>query len=64
MKANKAKYISILFVSLFLGFTACTKQGIKNRALLLAVEKFDAEVQETAKASFVDKEQHQEFAGF
>lgn len=64
MKTNKAKYISILFFSLFLGFTGCTKQGIKNRALLLAVEKFDNEAQETAKANFVDQEQQKVFADF
>ena len=64
MKTNKAKYFSILFVSLFIGLTACTKQGIKNRALFLAVESFDNEAQQTAKANFIDVEQQKVFADF
>lgn len=64
MKTTATKYFLLLFVSLFVGVTACTKQALKNRALVLAVEKFDNEAQDTAKAHFVDKEQQKVFTDF
>lgn len=38
--------------------------GVKNRALALSIEKFDAETQTAAQANFVDKEQQKVFAEF
>lgn len=64
MKTKAIKYFFFLFVSLFLGVTACTKQGIKNRAVALAIEQFDDEAQTTAKTHFVDLEQQKVFIDF
>ncbi|WP_413288996.1 hypothetical protein [Bdellovibrio sp. HCB337] len=64
MKTQATKYFVLLFAVLFVGLTGCTKYAIKNRALVLAVEKYDSEVQDTAKAQFVDKEQQKVFVDF
>lgn len=64
MKKQTFKYISILFLSLSLGLTACTKQRVKNKALVLAVEKFDNEANQTAQAFFVDQSMQKVFVDF
>lgn len=38
--------------------------GVKNRALALSIEKFDAETKTAAEANFVDKEQQKVFSDF
>lgn len=58
------KLITLVSIGFLLAFTGCTKQGIKNRALLVSVEKFDADAQTAAKATFVDQEQQKTFADF
>ena len=52
-------------MSFCLSLTACTtKQRVKNKALVLAVEQFDTQVQETAKAQFVDQAMQNGFVDF
>lgn len=58
------KIITLISLSFVLAIAGCTKQGIKNRALLLSVEKFDAEAQADGRANFVDQEQQKVFAEF
>jgi len=58
------KLITFVSIGFLLAFTGCTKMGIKNRALLNSVEKFDEEAKAAAKLTFVDQEQQKTFADF
>ena len=58
------KTIILIFISISFIFIGCTKQGIRNKALVLSVEKFDNEAQSAGKAHFVDLEQQKIFAEF
>lgn len=56
MKTTIGSFFSVILMSFCLSLTGCTnKQRVKNKALVLAVEQFDNQVQETAKAQFVDQ---------
>jgi hypothetical protein len=58
------KLITLISIGFLLAFTGCTKQGVKNRALVMSVENFDNDAQLAAKATFVDQEQQKAFADF
>jgi len=64
MKTNTSKLFSLIFVCLFLAFTGCTKQGVKNKALVLSVIQFDEEAQGIAKNNFGDPEMQKVFSDF
>jgi hypothetical protein len=58
------KLLTTISVAFLLVFTGCTKQGIKNKALVLSAEKFDNESLEAGKANYVDLEEQKIFAEF
>lgn len=58
------KLITLISIGFLLVFVGCTKQGVKNRALAMSIEKFDNEAQVASKATFVDQEQQKMFADF
>lgn len=58
------KIITLLSIGFLLAFTGCTKQGIKNKALVMSVEAFDSEAQTAGKENFIDADQQKIFAEF
>ena len=56
--------ITTISIAILLILTGCTKQVIKNKALVLSVEKFDNEALDAGKANYVDLEEQKIFAEF
>jgi hypothetical protein len=64
MKTNISQIFSIIFVTLLLALTGCTKMSVKNKALALSVIQFDDEAQVIAKTNFADQEMQKVFLDF